>query len=259
MLKMKTSKLIFKLRNMFPKKNGYDHDFSGLQIGYFKKETNNIVVCLDFDFNVLTKIKNIKKIDLIITHHPFIYGEKEKVLSDDYVKNKLANKIEKLGIPIYSIHTNFDCSLNGMNETIAEKLGLNNIHILNNDKIIRGGFLPYKMNIKQFAQYVKNKLKLPYVFVINEGKKYIKKVALCAGAGADLFIKAKNQNYDIFCSGDAPHHIRHNIYCYHYNYLEIPHEVEKVFIFKMKKILKKIDSQLNLICIDNQKFPKLIL
>lgn len=256
---MKTTKLIFKLRNMFPKKNGYRHDFSGLQIGKFKKETNNIVICLDFDFNVLKKIKNVKTIDLIITHHPFIYGQKEKVLNNDNVKKELVDKIEKIGIPIYSFHTNFDCSKNGMNDTVAEILGLKDIHVLNDDKIVRGGFLPYKMDVKKFAQYVKNKLKLPYVFLINEGKKEIKKVALCAGSGSDLFIKAKNQNYDIFCSGDAPHHVRHDIHCYHYNYLEISHEIEKVFIFKMQKILKKIDNNLNLICIDNQKFPELIL
>lgn len=254
---MKTSKLIFKLRKIFPKKNGYNHDFSGLQVSKLKENTNSIVLCLDFDDDVLNKIKN-KKIDLIITHHPLIYGLKEKVLNNDEIKKKLVKKIEKLKIPVYSIHTNFDCSKNGMNDTIAEILELKKVNVLNDNKIVRGGYLPYEMEVKQFANYVKNKLKLSYVFLINEGKKKIKKVALCAGAGADLFMLAQKQKYDIFCSGDAVHHIRHNIVCYKYNYLEIPHEVEKVFIFKMKKILKEIDSKLDIICIDNQKLPELL-
>ena len=254
---MKTSKLIFELRKIFPKKSGYIHDFSGLQVSKFKKNTNSIVLCLDFDNDVLDRIKN-KKIDLVITHHPLIFGSKEKVLNNDEVKKKFVEKIEKLKIPVYSIHTNFDCSKNGMNDTIAEILNLKKVSILNDNKMVRGGYLPYEMEIKQFARYVKDKLKIPYVFLINSGKKKVRKIALCGGAGANFFMLAKKQKYDIFCSGDAVHHIRHNIVCYKYNYLEIPHEIEKIFIFKMEKILKKIDTKLNIICIDNQKIPELL-
>ena len=254
---MKTSKLIFKLRKIFPKKNGYNHDFSGLQVNKFKKNTNYIVICLDFDNDVLNKIKN-KKIDLVITHHPLIYGSKEKILNNDEVKKKFIKKIENLKIPVYSIHTNFDCSNGGMNDTIANILNLKKISILDNNKIVRGGYLQNEMEIKQFSKYVKKKLKLPYVFLINKGKNKIKKVAICAGSGAKFFILAKKQKYDIFCSGDAVHHIRHDIVCHKYNYLEIPHEIEKIFIFKMKKILKNIDKKLNIFCVDNQKMPELL-
>ncbi|MBP5301318.1 MAG: Nif3-like dinuclear metal center hexameric protein [Bacilli bacterium] len=254
---MKTTKLIYFLRKKFPKKNSLKKDYLGLQIGRFKKNTNKIAICLDFNSNVLKKIIH-KNVDLVITHHPFIYGDFDNVIQKDWLKKKLVNKIEKLKIPIYSIHTNFDCSDEGMNVILAKKLGLKNIQKIKENKIIRGGTLKYSMTIKNFAKYVKKKLKIPHVYILKNNNKEIKKVAICAGSGADMFQIAQNNNYDIFCSGDAPQHIRNSIKNYKYNYLELFHEIEKVFIYAMKKIINKIDNKIKIYCIDEQRYPEII-
>ena len=254
---MKTSKLIYHLQKIFPRKNSLKKDYLGLQIGTFRKNTNKIVICLDFNDDVLKKIKN-KDVDLIITHHPFIYGNFKNVIKEDLVKKKLILKTNKLKIPVYSIHTNFDCNDGGMNFLLAKKLKLKNIKKINKNKIIRTGFLEKALTIKKFAKYVKKYLKLPYVYIIKGNNKKIKKIAICGGSGASMFKIAKEDKCDIFCSGDAPQHVRVNIKNYNYNYLEMFHEIEKIFIIKMKKILKKIDNKIEVICINNQKYPKVI-
>ena len=106
---MKTKALLRKLSTFFPKKLAEAYDYPGLQVGKLKEDTNNVLLCLDFDEDVLNYILNNKlesQIDLIITHHPFIFGNKKDILANDNNKNYLYHKMEELNIPIYSFHTN---------------------------------------------------------------------------------------------------------------------------------------------------------
>jgi len=254
---MNASKLLYNLRKWFPKSVGYPGDFIGLQTGKIKGDIKTIAICLDFDNDVFDKIKN-RKVDLILTHHPFIYGKRKEVMFYDIVKRKLCNTIDKLKIPVYSMHTNFDSGKGGMNDALAIKLGLKNIKSLKADPMIRGGKLPKEMDIHAFAKLAKEKLELDYVMLIARGKKKVKSAAICGGAAAGCFKMAMEEGYDVFLSGDAPHHIRHDVNCYKYNYIEIAHEVEKIFIPVMAKKLKELDSKLNIICVDTQKLPDLI-
>ena len=113
---MNTKKLLLKLSKRFPKKYAkFYHDHVGLMTGKLPEEVNNILLCLDFDYEVLPLAKENKP-DLIITHHPFIYGTKAKVFKWDKLKEQLCNEIDALGVPVYSMHTNFDSGKDGMND-----------------------------------------------------------------------------------------------------------------------------------------------
>lgn len=64
---------------------------------------------------------------------------------------------------------------------------------------------------------------------------------------------------DIYLSGDTPYHIRLEIKNKHYNYLHVDHEVEKIFVKQMKKILLEIDSSLEVIEVNDVEQSKLIV
>ena len=66
------------------------------------------------------------------------------------------------------------------------------------------------------------------------------------------------EGYDIHISGDTPHHIRRDVIASHYNYLDVSHEVEKIFMKQMDKLLKEIDPKLETIIIDHEALPELI-
>lgn len=253
---MQSSKLMYHLRKWYPKSIATIGDFIGLQTGKIKKETNTILVCLDFDNDVFNKVKN-EKIDLVLTHHPLIYGKRKEVLKFDPVKRALVKKIDKLKIPVYSMHTNFDSGVDGMNDNLAKAIGLKNIKPLKADPMIHGGVLKEPMEVNAFARFVKKALGLPSVFLIARGKKMVKKVAICGGAAGGCFKMAQDEGYDIFVSGDAPHHIRHDVNCYQFNYLEIWHEVEQIFIPVLARRLKALDKKLKIITV-NQPYPKVI-
>ncbi|MCQ2794400.1 MAG: Nif3-like dinuclear metal center hexameric protein [Bacilli bacterium] len=253
---MKSSTLLYHLRRLYPKRVAFPGDFIGLQTGKIKKEIHHICVCLDFDDDVWNVIKN-KQVDLILTHHPLIYGKRKEVLAYDEVKRKLVKTIDHLHIPVYSMHTNFDCAHGGMNDQLAQVLGLKNVKPLKNEPMARGGVLPHPMEVHAFARYVKKQLHLPSVYLINRGAKQIKKVALCGGAGSGIFKFAREEGYDIFLSGDAPHHIRHDINCCRYNYLEIMHEVEQIFVPTLTCVLKELNPSLKVTPVA-QKYPEFI-
>ena len=255
---MNTKKLIRKLATNFPKRFArMNHDYVGLMTGKLPEEVHKIVLCLDYDQQVLPLIKENKP-DLIITHHPFIYGTKARVFKWDKRKEELSNTMDALGIPVYSMHTNFDTGKDGMNDALAEALELDNIYSPENAIMMRIGELKEEMQIEEFAKFAKAKLNVNYGLLIAEGKETIKKVGIVGGAGSGFWNVARDEGCDIFISGDVPHHIRRSIVNEGFNYLDLPHEIEKIFMPQMKKILLSIDPTLEILMVDHEEEPKVI-
>lgn len=258
---MKTKSLVSKLSRKYPKRNAQWYDYPGLQVSHFRDETKCVLLCLDFDSDVFKYIKdnNLEnKIDLIITHHPFIYGKRKEVLENDYLKEQLVEELEKLNLPVLSFHTNFDNADDGMNDVLTTLLELKNVRKLVSDKAARGGDLPKTMTPENFAKYAINKLGVDYGLLMDYGVKEIKSVAIVGGGGWKSYKSAQLESFDAFISSDMPHHARRDIALYKFNYLDIPHEVEKAFIPFMKEKLLSIDSSLEIITVDHEKMPKVI-
>ena len=255
---MKTKLLLRRLANRFPKRYAkMNHDYVGLMTGKLPEEVHKIVLCLDFDQQVFPLIEENRP-DLVMTHHPFIYGTKARVFKWDKRKEELSNTMDALGIPVYSMHTNFDTGRDGMNDALAEALELNNIYRPDNAIMMRIGELKEEMPIEEFAKFAKAKLNVDYGLLIAVGKTIVKKVGIVGGAGSGFWNVARDEGCDIFISGDVPHHIRRSIINEHFNYLDLPHEIEKIFMPQMKKILLSLDPTLEILMVDHEELPKVI-
>ena len=256
---MEKIKLFRELAKRFPKSIKSRGDRIGLMTGKLPDNINHILLCLDFDEIVLEMVRKMdKKPDLILTHHPFIYGPRQTVLKHNDTKRRVCEEIDKLGIPVYSMHTNFDTGKGGMNDALAEALKLQNVRPLEKCRMARGGELEKVMEIHEFALYANKFLNLEYSHLINGGKKEIKTVAIVGGGGSREFRIAMDEGYDIFISGDIPHHARRNVLAEHYNFLDASHEIERIFMPQMKKLLLEIDPTLKVDIIDHEVIPELI-
>ena len=71
MEKMKFMRALWK---KYPRKEAEGFDFIGLQIGKLKDDINKVLIALDYDESLLEITREFKP-DLIITHHPFIFGK----------------------------------------------------------------------------------------------------------------------------------------------------------------------------------------
>ena len=255
---MKTDILLKKLAKRFPKRYAKaNHDFVGLMVGKKPEEVHKILLCLDMDEEVLPFVKE-ERPDLIITHHPFFFGSKAKIIKYDEKKRLLNEELEKLGVTLYSYHTNFDTGKGGMNDALSEALGLTDVYAPEKDPMMRIGYLKEEMDVIDFAKFAKKALKVSYSLLINKGNQRIRKVGVIGGGGSRSYVLAKEEGCDIYISGDAPHHVRRGVVTDNFNYLDMPHEIEKIFMPQMKKILLEIDDSLDIVIVDHEKEPMAI-
>lgn len=105
---------------------GYDN--AGLLTGNAAWDCTGILCCLDSTEEVVSEAIE-KKCNLIIAHHPIIFGGLKKINGKNYVERTVIRAIRN-DIAIYAIHTNLDNVLNGVNGRMAGRLALQNVRIL---------------------------------------------------------------------------------------------------------------------------------
>ena len=104
------------------------YDNAGLLIGDRQMEINSVLVTIDITEEVIDEAIH-KECQLIISHHPLIFTGLKRLTGQNEVQRCVAKAI-KNDIAIYAAHTNLDNVLNGVSGKMAEKIGLNNIRIL---------------------------------------------------------------------------------------------------------------------------------
>jgi dinuclear metal center YbgI/SA1388 family protein len=104
------------------------YDNAGLLTGSSNWDCTGIITTLDATEAVVQEAIN-KNYNLIVAHHPIIFGGLRKITGKNYVEQTIIAAI-KNDIAIYAIHTNLDNVLHGVNAAIADKLGLVNRKIL---------------------------------------------------------------------------------------------------------------------------------
>lgn len=255
---MKTNILLNKLAKRFPKRIAKNyHDYVGLMVGKKPEEVSKIVLVLDLDWEVFENVKEVKP-DIVITHHPFFFGPKAKIRKFNESKRLLAEELESLNITVYSYHTNFDTGVGGMNDALSQALGLINVYRPEKEPMMRIGYLKEDMDIHEFAKYANKCFGVNYSLLINSGNSIIKKVGIIGGGGSRDYKVAYEEGCDIYISGDVSHHVRRDIVNDKFNYLDMPHEIEHIFMPQMKKILLEIDPSLEVTTFDHEKIPEVI-
>jgi len=111
-----------------PKHLAMPEDKIGLQVGTLHKEVKKVMLTLDVLENVVDEaIEN--KVDLILSHHAIIY-KPLKHLRTDLPQGRLLEKLLKHDIAVYTAHTNLDAAEGGVNDVLAQKLGLGETELL---------------------------------------------------------------------------------------------------------------------------------
>ncbi len=104
------------------------YDNAGLLTGNPDQPITKILVSLDCTEAIIDEAIS-KGCNLVIAHHPIIFGGLKKLNGKNYVERTIIKAI-KNDIAIYAIHTNLDNVHTGVNKKIADQLGLSNTRIL---------------------------------------------------------------------------------------------------------------------------------
>ncbi|REE86434.1 dinuclear metal center YbgI/SA1388 family protein [Paenibacillus taihuensis] len=114
--------VIERLERLAPKHIAMPNDRIGLQLGTLKKDIRKVLVALDVTEEVADEAV-LEGVDLIIAHHAIIYRPLEDLQSDSPA-GQLYAKLIKHDIAVYIAHTNLDAAEGGVNDLLAEALGL---------------------------------------------------------------------------------------------------------------------------------------
>jgi dinuclear metal center YbgI/SA1388 family protein len=125
---MKLSDLCSYLDSVIPLSFQEAYDNSGLQVGQPEMDISSALVTLDVTEPVVDEA-NQKGCDIIISHHPLIFSGIKKITGRTSSERILAKAI-KNDIAVYSSHTNLDMLSNGVSRKMAQKLGLQNVKVL---------------------------------------------------------------------------------------------------------------------------------
>ncbi len=139
--------------------------------------------------------------DVIISHHPLIFKPLSSITPDGHIARK-ALRLIAAGISVISLHTRADAVLGGVNDRLAEMLGLSGVTLLGNagEMIGRIGNLPEPMPLADFAEQVKDVLGAPMVLCADTGLP-VRRVALCGGDGKSYVPAALSAGADTYLSG----------------------------------------------------------
>lgn len=194
------------MNRIAPKKLAEEWDNSGLLVGNPRAEVEKIFVALDVTEEVIKNAIDFGA-NLIVSHHPIIFHAIKNLRTD----LPLGRKIELLiknNIAVFAAHTNLDSAIGGVNDILAEKIGLVDVKMFGEEEISLGriGRLREPMSAKKFAEHVKTVLNAENVRLIDAGDFLIEKVGICGGAGADIISKAKFFGANGFVTGDVKYH-----------------------------------------------------
>lgn len=184
-------------------------DNVGLLCGRKGKPVEKILVALDPFRNVIEEAIR-RNADLIVTHHPLIFGDPVMAVNDDTETGRCLLTLAEHGIAAINAHTNLDQAPGGVNDALAQTLGLADvqlIHPVGEDGqgrpygLLRMGTVA-EQHLCDFLPHVKAVLHsegLRYV----DGGKPVKKVAVGGGACGSELMEAVEAGCDTFVTSDV--------------------------------------------------------
>ena len=102
-----------------------DWDNVGLQVGRSDKNVKKALLALTPGADVIAKAIE-DNYDCIITHHPLIF-KALKQITDQSVDGRKVLALAQHDVALMSFHTNLDIAFGGVNDVLAEAIGLENI------------------------------------------------------------------------------------------------------------------------------------
>lgn len=210
---MKTvSDIMAYLETIAPKHMQYEWDNNGMLCGRRSKEVKKILVALDPFEEICQEAKDWGA-DLLLTHHPLIFHG-PKAINDESDMGRAIMLLIKNDITAVNAHTNLDCAPGGINDTLANRLGLTDIQIVEP----KGTDVPYgllrigsvrQQTLGEFLAVVKENLGCEYLRY-TDGSRPVNRVAVGGGSCGGEMWDAVKAGCDTFVTADVKYNQFHD-------------------------------------------------
>ena len=190
-----------------PRNMKMDWDNVGLLCGSRSTTVTKVLIALDPFEHVCQEAADWGA-ELIVTHHPLIFQAMKSITDETSIGRGLLCLCRN-GISAINAHTNLDQAPGGVNDVLAQKLGLEHVEVVNpcgvdangNEwGLLRCGEVN-EQPLEDFLAYVKNQLGSEGLRYVNSGKP-VRKVAVGGGSCAGGMLDALNAGCDTFVTAD---------------------------------------------------------
>jgi dinuclear metal center YbgI/SA1388 family protein len=186
----------------------------GLSCGDPTAEVRRVLLAVDVDPAVVRQARD-SGAELIVTHHPLLFRPVQSVAADTD-KGSLLHALIRSGIAHIAAHTNADRAVGGVNDALAEALGLRDAAPLvpaafaadPREGLGRVGLLPSPMMLRDFAAHVEARLPQTAwgVRAAGDRERVVRRVAVCGGSGGGELAAATAAGADVYVTSDITHH-----------------------------------------------------
>ena len=182
-------------------------DRIGLNCGRTTKEVNTVLVALDPSPDACDEALELGA-DLLLTHHALIW--EGGFINDQTQQGRTTLKLIENGITHINAHTNLDCAPGGVNDILAERLGLTDIQVIQPKGVdalgrpfglLRMGNTIHQ-SLEDFLSAVKERLGCRGIRYADGGRQ-VCRVAVGGGACASEMQQAIDAGCDTFVTADA--------------------------------------------------------
>lgn len=240
------------IESAYPAEYALEWDNVGLLAGRDDREVKSIYIAVDATDEVIREAVSCGA-DLLITHHPLIFGGMKRITNRDFIGRRLLELIRH-DISCYAMHTNYDVLR--MAKLAADMMRLEEQEVLevtcrgteaakageaaadSVEGIGRIGQFETPVTLRQCCEEVKKAFRLNGVRVFGDLEGQTERIAICPGSGKSVIQEALRKKADVLITGDIGHHEGIDAAAQGMAVIDAGHYgIERIFVEDMKRYL----------------------
>lgn len=195
------------LEDLAPPELAESWDQVGLQVGDPSQPVSRVLVALGITSGVVEEAVALG-CEMIVAHHPLIFRPLASLRADRPAE-ALVLKVVAARLAVGVAHTNLDRARGGMNDWLAEELGLLDPRPVEGYGLVglaRIGHLPRPMTLAEWVREVARRLGVPALRYVGDPQRRVSTVMSMSGSGGSAIQAALREGADVLVTGDMKFH-----------------------------------------------------
>lgn len=199
------------LDRLAPSELAESWDNVGLLVGDPQAPVRRVMTCLTVTAASVAEAVG-QGAELIVTHHPLPFRPLKRITTET-PEGRYLLQLLAANVAIYSAHTAFDSTAAGINQRLAEGLGLQDIAPLMPNADVgmqvgggRCGCVEKPTSIDELADRLKEFLSIKTIRAVGRADRRVDRVALACGSAGEFLDAARQAGCDAFVTGETTFH-----------------------------------------------------
>lgn len=205
---MLVAQLLAAVERLAPSRLAEDWDNVGLIVGRHNHPVRRVLVALELCDEVLGEARE-HGCDAILTHHPPIFPTLSALT--DAGAGELVLRAAEGRVAVLSAHTNLDSAPGGLNDVMADLLGISSAGALRPSPTDPGCGLGrvgrvHPTTLGGLVERVRERFGAPAISYAGDPWTRVERVACCTGSGGSLIAEALAAEADAYVTSDLRYH-----------------------------------------------------